>query len=217
MTTDTDLPVIHVVDDDQEFRDGLSRLLRAAGYVARTYATAGDFLLSPQDDSMGCIVLDVRMPGPSGLELQAALAARPNPLPVIFLTGHGAVPDSVRAMKAGAVDFLTKPVESETLLAAIKTALAGEVKRRATSQKTKALRDRYAGLTPREVQVLNGVIAGKLNKQIAHDLGTTERTIKWHRAQVMEKMGASSLAELVHIAEQLIAAGTTLRSPPGEV
>lgn len=216
MTAQMDLPVIYVVDDDEEFRAGLVRLLRAAGYLVKAYASAGDFLLSQTDDSMGCIVLDVRMPGPSGLELQAALAERPHSLPVIFLTGHGAVPDSVRAMKAGAVDFLTKPVESNTLLAAIKTALAGEVKRRVAFRETKVLRDRYAELTPREVQVFNGVVAGKLNKQIAHDLGTTERTVKWHRAQVMEKMGASSLAELIHIAERLTAADASFRRSPGE-
>jgi FixJ family two-component response regulator len=196
--------IVHVVDDDNSVRAGVMRLLQAAGYEARGYASAGEFLLSGPDRNVpGCLVLDVRMPGPSGLELQQALARVDTPLPIVFLTGHGDIPMSVRAMKAGAVDFLTKPVSRKTLLTAVQAALARDAEARAARAHVAALRTRYETLTPREREVLEGVVAGKLNKQIAAALGTAERTIKAHRSQVMEKMQVSSVAELVHAADQL--------------
>jgi FixJ family two-component response regulator len=196
-------PIIHVVDDDESFRTALVRLLRAANYEVRTYANAGDFLLRPPEAAPGCILLDVRMPGPSGLTLQEALAAQPEPLPVIFLSGHGDVPTAVRAMKSGAVDFLTKPVERKALLEAIERALARDAQARAARQRLRAWRNRYNGLTAREVEIFERVVSGKMNKEIADELGAAERTIKAHRANVMEKMEAGSVAELVQIAEAL--------------
>jgi len=196
-------PIIHVVDDDESFRTALVRMLRAANYEVRTYANAGDFLLRPPEAAPGCILLDVRMPGPSGLTLQEALAAQPEPLPVIFLSGHGDVPTAVRAMKSGAVDFLTKPVERKALLEAIERALARDAQARAARQRLRAWRNRYNGLTAREVEIFERVVSGKMNKEIADELGAAERTIKAHRANVMEKMEAGSVAELVQIAEAL--------------
>jgi FixJ family two-component response regulator len=209
-------PIVHVVDDDDSVRTAVQRLLQAAGYEARGYASAGEFLLGRSDrDAPGCVVLDVRMPGPSGLDLQEALARLEVPVPIVFLTGHGDIPTSVRAMKAGAVDFLTKPVSRDALLAAVRSALARDAETRAARARVQAWHSRYASLTPREREVFAGVVAGKLNKQIAAELGTAERTVKAHRAQVMEKMQVASLAELVHVAEQLHAATpSALRAAP---
>jgi FixJ family two-component response regulator len=202
MTKDT--PIVHVVDDDDSVRTGVVRLLQAAGYETRAYGTAGEFLLGRSDrNAAGCLVLDVRMPGPSGLELQEALARFGVPMPIVFLTGHGDIAMSVRAMKGGAVDFLTKPVGQETLLAAVKAALERDAETRAALAHMNAMRERYGTLTPREREVFAGVVAGKLNKQIAAELGTAERTVKAHRAQVMEKMGVASVAALVRIADEL--------------
>jgi FixJ family two-component response regulator len=195
--------VVHVVDDDAGMRTGLCRLLEAAGYEARAYASAGAFLLADPADAPGCVLLDLRMPGPSGLELQQALAKRGDPLPVIFLTGHGDVASSVRALKAGASDFLTKPVDSKTLLTAVESAIAADASRRAERGEQRALRALYETLTAREREVLAHVVAGKLNKQIASDIGVAERTVKAHRAQVMQKMRMGSLAELVRVASRL--------------
>ena len=200
---------IHVVDDDESLRTALMRLLRAAGYAIRTYASAGDFLLNKPENAPGCVILDVRMPGPSGFELQEAIAKLDESLPIIFLTGHGDIPMSVRAIKAGAVDFLTKPVRRGTLLQAVRTALAGSAERCATRELLHSLRSRYESLTPREREVFAQVVSGKLNKQIAGELGTCERTVKAHRAHVMEKMQLTSVAELVRAADQLIGAGIT--------
>jgi len=197
-------PIVHVVDDDDSVRTAVVRLLQAAGYEARGYASAGEFLLGRSDrNAPGCVVLDVRLPGPSGLDLQEALARLEVPLPIVFLTGHGDIPMSVRAMKAGAVDFLTKPVSREALLAAVRTAVARDADTRAAREGLRGLRDRYESLTPREREVFAGIVAGRLNKQIAAELGTAERTIKAHRAHVMEKMDVASVAELVRIAGQL--------------
>jgi FixJ family two-component response regulator len=195
--------VVHVVDDDEGMRRSLCRLLEAAGYEARPHASAGDFLVADPGDAVGCVVLDLKMPGPSGLELQQALARRAEPLPVVFLTGHGDIQTTVRALKAGASDFLTKPVKRETLLAAVEGAVAQDAARRAESDELRVLRARYETLTRREREVLAQVVAGKLNKQIAGDIGAAERTVKAHRAHVMEKMQVGSVAELVRVASRL--------------
>jgi FixJ family two-component response regulator len=197
-------PVVHVVDDDDLFRTGILRLLRAAGYEAREYASAGEFLLRPPGpDAHGCLLLDVSMPGPSGLDLQEAMSRLSLTLPVIFLTGHADVPSSVRAMKAGAADFLTKPVQRTALLAAVRSAIERDAQAISNRHDLAALRARYQLLSERERQVFEAVVSGKLNKQIAADLGAAERTVKAHRAKVMEKMAASSLADLVHSAGRL--------------
>jgi len=195
--------VVHVVDDDDSMRTALARLLSAAGYSVRGYPSAGAMLLTPPSDDPGCIVLDIRMPGPSGLELQDALRKREDHLPIVFLTGHGDVPTSVRAMKAGAVDFLTKPVQRDALLSAVANAVQRDVARREMHHSRDALRKRYATLTARERDVFSRIVVGRLNKQIAAELGTAERTVKAHRAHVMQKMQAASVAELVHFADEL--------------
>jgi FixJ family two-component response regulator len=196
-------PIIHVVDDDPSFRTAVTRLLRAAKYEVRAYASASEFLDSDPYANPGCILLDLRMPGASGLDLQQSLAQMEERLPVIFLTGHGDIPVSVRAMKAGAVDFLTKPVRREALLNAIQNALGVDAKAREARAALRQLHDRYENLTPREREVLAHVVGGKLNKQIAFDLGTAERTIKAHRASIMDKLGVQSVAELVRLAQEL--------------
>jgi RNA polymerase sigma factor (sigma-70 family) len=190
-------PIIHVVDDDPSFRTAISRLLRAAGYEVRVYGSAGDFLLEPFSDGYGCVLLDVRMPGPSGLELHEAMARRGDTLPVIFLTGHGDIPQSVRAMRQGAADFLTKPVRRSELIPAIRQALARQETEAESTGRRKEVAERFAKLTPREKEVFELVVAGRLNKQIAALLGTSERTVKAHRARIMEKMQDDSVAGLV--------------------
>ena len=196
-------PLIHVVDDDEALRTALLRLLDAAGFEARGYASSGDFLLEPPPDRPGCLLLDVRLPGPSGLELQAALQRQGVGLPVVFLTGHADVASSVRAMKAGAVDFLTKPVAGKTLLEALGRALEMDTVQRRAREEAKRLRALFQSLTVRERNVFDGVVAGKLNKQIANELGIGERTVKLQRAQLMTKLGACSTAELGSLAERL--------------
>ena len=196
-------PLIHVVDDDDSLRTALLRLLEAAGFEARGYASAGEFLLQPVPDRPGCLLLDVRMPGPSGLDLQAALPGHGLNLPVIFMTGHADVPSTVRAMKAGAVDFLEKPVQRQSLLAAIGHALARDEKQRGAREADAHLRAAFASLTSREREVFEHIVAGQLNKQMATALGVSERTIKTQRAQLMDKLGVSSAAELGALAERL--------------
>jgi len=195
--------VIHVVDDDESVRGAMKRLLAAAGYGVQTYASAGEFLLHPPQDTPGCLLLDLRMPGPSGLDLQESLVRHGVRLPVIFFTGHGDLATGIRAMKAGAVDFLTKPVERKPLLAAIENALQADAARRASHGANADLRARFAQLTAREREVFELVVAGQLNKQIAGALGIAERTVKAQRAQVMTKLGAATAAELGRIAAQL--------------
>ena len=195
--------VVHVVDDDDAMRTALTRLLRAEGYEVRSYASAGDFLVAPSQPAPGCVLLDLQMPGPSGLELQQALQRSALSLPVVFLTGRGDVASSVRAMKAGAVDFLTKPVEAADLLKAIEAALARDRLAREKHGSTSGAHEHYAQLTARERSVFDQVVAGQTNKQIARTLGITERTVKMHRGQVMAKMQAGSLAELMRTAELL--------------
>jgi FixJ family two-component response regulator len=195
--------VVHLVDDDASLRSALQRLLTAAGYRVQAYASAGEFLLEPPADAPGCLLLDLHMPGPSGLELQEALERHGIRLPVIFLTGHGDLTTGIRAMKSGAVDFLTKPVERKPLLAAIERALETDAAQRAARAADQNLRTRFALLTARERDVFDLVVAGRLNKQIADALGIAERTVKAQRAQVMAKLGAANAAELGRIAAQL--------------
>jgi FixJ family two-component response regulator len=195
---------IHVVDDDDSFRAAIERRLKLAGYEVATYPSAQQLLDRPPDENEpGCILLDVRIPGLSGPELQGRLNELGSTLPIVFLTGHADTPTTVRTIKAGAEDFLTKPVESEQLLGAIERAMARQAAARGERHRIEQMQALVSALTPRERQVFDLVVRGKLNKQIAYELGTTERTIKAHRHQVMEKMGAQSLAELVSTAERL--------------
>lgn len=202
-------PVVRVVDDDEAFRTAITRLLKAGGFDVRAYSSAGDFLLEEGDLLPGCVVLDLKMPGPDGLELQSAIARRTNPLPIVFLTAHGDIAASVRAMKNGAEDFLTKPVKKEALFAAIESALVRDDRRRSEREERDRIRRRFEALSPRERVVLEHVVAGRLNKQIASAIGTSERTVKAHRARVMSKMGASSVAELVRSADRLARSETS--------
>jgi FixJ family two-component response regulator len=195
-------PTVFVVDDDASFRTAISRLVRAAGHETRCYASAVEFLAAPPGAAPGCVLVDLHMPGPSGLDLQHALAKTEHPLPVIFLTGHGDIPISVRAMREGAEDFLTKPVKKEPLLGAIERALARDAQEREQRARRRELRARFDSLTPREREVLAHVLSGQLNKQVAGDLGTSERTIKAHRANLMAKLQVQSVAELAHLAHE---------------
>ena len=199
----TEKTTIFVVDDDASFLKAVSRLLRASGYVVQTFASAADFLAALAPQATGCVVVDLRMPGQSGRDLQSVLARADNPLPVIFLTGHGDIPTVTHAMRDGAVDFLTKPVNKEDLFAAIERALGRDAVERSQRARMRELRDRFDQITPREREVLAHVISGKLNKQIASDLGASERTIKAHRASIMDKLNVDSVAELVRLTEQL--------------
>lgn len=194
---------VFIVDDDEAVRDSLGLLLRSAGHRARCYASARDFLKAFDPRDFGCLVLDIRMPGMSGLELQKHLAEIGCNIPIVFITGHGDIPMSVQAMKAGAVDFLPKPVKDTDLLRAIKQALARAVHDRTERNELADIRRRVEKLTPRELEVMALVVSGLLNKQIAFELGTVEKTIKVHRARVMEKMQAESLADLVRLAEKV--------------
>lgn len=199
----SDESVVHVIDDDDSFRVAVSRLLGSAGYQVRTYASAGEYLIQPPSPGVaGCLLLDLRMPGPNGLELQQALARMDSTLPIVFLSGYADVAASVTAMKAGARDFLTKPVDKDALLSAVSNALShaeqGEAARREAATWNKKLKD----LTPREREVLDQVVTGRRNKQIAASLAASERTVKAHRAHIMEKMGVESVAELVRSAER---------------
>jgi FixJ family two-component response regulator len=198
-----DAPVVFVVDDDAAMLRALTRLIAASGLEARPFSSPATFLDKHDARVPGCAVIDIAMPGLNGLELQERMIERGSHRPIIFLTGYGDVPTSVRAMKAGAVDFLMKPVDEEVLLSAIAVAIEEDAATRREQAELEALRQHYAGLTLRECQVFAHVVAGRLNKQIAGDLEIAEKTVKVHRAHVMEKMGAGSLAELVRIAERL--------------
>ena len=191
--------LVCIVDDDESIRRSLVRLFRSAKLPAEAFASGTSFLERPPHDGPWCLVLDVRMPGLNGLQLQRALAARE--AQIVFLTGHGEVPMCADAMKAGAVDFLTKPVDDELLLAAVERALARSVELRKLRGDRSAARMRLDTLTPREFEVMQRVIAGSLNKQIAAELGAAEKTIKIHRGRVMEKMGVTSVADLVRVAQ----------------
>jgi RNA polymerase sigma factor (sigma-70 family) len=195
--------LVHIVDDDASFRSSIGRLLRVCGYEVAMYESAERLLERPPDDARpSCILLDVEIPGLSGPELQERLAELGSTLPIVFLTGHGDVPMTVRAIKAGAEDFLTKPVRKDKLIDALERAVAHSRTTREKSDQLTALRTLISTLTPRERQVFEQVARGKMNKQVARELGTTERTIKAHRQKVMEKLRAESLAELVLIAER---------------
>ncbi|KYF69616.1 response regulator transcription factor [Sorangium cellulosum] len=194
---------VFVVDDDPSVLRALERLLRSAGYAVEAYASPGEFRDRAPSERPGCAVVDLRMPGLGGLELQEELERRGCPLPVVFLTGHGDVPSSVRAMKAGAVDFLTKPCDDTDLLAAVARAIARDAAARAARSEQQALRTRFDALTPREREVCLRVARGLLNKQIADELGAAEKTIKVHRGRVMEKLGVESVAELVRLVDRL--------------
>jgi FixJ family two-component response regulator len=200
---------VYVVDDDESVRKALGRLLRSAGLRVETFASAQDYLGHDGADVPGCLVLDVYLPGLDGLELQRALNEAKDSLPIVFITGHGDIPMTVRAMKAGAVDFLPKPFDDRDLLAAVRQAVANDVQARQAKAKVSEVRQRVESLTPREREVLALVVSGLMNKQIGHRLGVTVKTVKVHRSQVMRKMNARSLAELVHLAERI---GVT--SPP---
>jgi len=191
--------IVFVVDDDASFRAAVSRLLRAAGHQVRVFASASEFLQSLPATGSGCVVADLQMPGLSGLDLQAALAGNGNPLPVLFLTGHGDIPTSVQAMRLGAEDFLTKLAPKKTLLEAVSRALARDARERAERARVKTARARFETLTEREREVLEHVLRGQLNKQIAGDLGIHERTVKLHRTAITNKVGVQSVAELTQL------------------
>jgi FixJ family two-component response regulator len=195
-------PLIHIIEDDESARTATARLLRAAGYSVETHASAAEFLAAARS-AHGCVVLDVQLPGMSGLDLQAHFVDSPDALPIVFVTGKGDIPMSVRAIQAGAVDFLTKPVDKEALLAAIERAVARHAENRVKLERLNAARLRYEQLTARERQVFGHLIGGQLNKQVAFDLGTAERTIKAHRHNIMEKLGAASMVDLVRLAAEL--------------
>ena len=198
-----DAPCVNVVDDDALVLRSLGRLLKSAGFDVRTFPSPQDFLAQKRDDQPGCLVLDLSMPGVNGLQLQAQLAGSGNDYPVVFLSGNAEILHSVQAMKAGAVDFLTKPVDREKLLAAVRIAIGRDQSARIERDERESIAARVASLTAREREVLEGVVTGKLNKQIAAELGTAEKTVKVHRARVMKKMRAGSLAELVLLARRL--------------
>lgn len=202
--------IVHVVDDDRAFRTALGRLLSAAGYEPRLYGSAPEYLAADHRERPACLLLDLRMPGATGLDLQRSLVEREDAHPVIFLSGHGDIPSTVRAMRDGALDFLTKPVKTQTLLEAVTRALERDAARVNQLARLAELRARYASLTPRERQVMAGVIAGRLNKQICYTLNSAERTVKTHRARVMTKMKVRSVAELVRLAEELSSSGVAL-------
>lgn len=196
-------PIVYVVDDDPGVRKSLSSLLRSVGLEVRTFAGGAEFLESTRQDAPECLVVDVRMPGISGLDLQSQLSQSPYPIPVIFITGHGDISMAVRVMKLGALEFLTKPFHDQDLLGAIHRAIRHSSAAREQRAEMAALHARFASLTPREAEVMEGVVEGLLNKQIAFQFGRSEKTVKVHRARVMRKMRACSLPDLVRMAQRL--------------
>jgi FixJ family two-component response regulator len=203
MATPQSAPIVFVVDDDESVREALASLVRSAGMRAEVFASAQGFLSRPPVDAPSCLVLDVRLQGDSGLDLQRRLAELNTQIPIVFITGHGDVPTSVTAMKAGAIEFLLKPLADVDVLEAIDRAIARHRATRVQQTERADLQSRYSSLTAREREVMQGVVKGLLNKQIAAELGISEITIKVHRGQVMRKMMAGSLADLVRVAEKL--------------
>ncbi len=196
-------PIVFVVDDDASIRDALRSLIRSVGLRVELFGSPREFLQGNRPDAPSCLVLDVRLPGKSGLDLQRELADANVHIPIVFITGHGDIPMSVRAMKAGAVEFLTKPFRDQDLLDAIQAGIERDRARRQQEAEVATLRQRLESLTPREREVLPLVVSGLLNKQVAAEIGTTEATVKVHRSQLMRKLGASSLADLVRMAEKM--------------
>ena len=196
-------PIVFVVDDEASVRRAIKRLIESEGYQVELFASAKEFLQARRSDVPSCLVLDIRLRGTSGLDFQRQLAEYDIHIPIIFITGHGDIPMAVRAMKAGAVEFLTKPFNDQDLLDAIHVALDRDHRRRQEEREIASLRERLESLTPREREVLPRVVSGLLNKQIAAEIGTSESTVKVHRRQLMRKMGADSLAELVRLAERI--------------
>lgn len=192
---------VYVVDDDDSVREAIRNLLRSVGLKVETFRTAQDFLANDRR-GLGCLILDVRLPGASGLELQRQLIERDREIPIIFITGHGDIPMSVKAIKAGAVEFLTKPFRDQDLLDAVQQAIDRDRETRSREHEMSDLRERYASLTPREIEVMKHVVRGLINKQIASEMGVTESTVKMHRGQLMLKMKAESLADLIRAAER---------------
>jgi FixJ family two-component response regulator len=195
--------LIAVVDDDTSVRKGLGRLIRSLGWRAETFASAQEFLDHPRTEAPSCLVLDLQLPGLSGLDLQKQMTEAGLEIPIVFLTGHGNIPTSVKAMKAGAIEFLTKPVDEQDLIKAIQEAIEQDRRTRQQAAEMGELRGRYESLTAREQEVMQMVISGLLNKQIAADLNIAEDTVKFHRGHIMRKMSADSLADLVRMAESL--------------
>lgn len=196
--------IVHAVDDDAAIRETLCSLIRSVGLTMRGYASTGEFLREADLTIPSCLVLDVRLPDVGGLEFQRHLNASANPIPIIFITGHGDIPMSVRAIKAGAIEFLTKPFRDQDLLDAIQLAIARDVQRRQMEDRNISIRRRYESLSPRERQVMSLLLSGQTNRQIGEAIGTSESTIKAHRVQVMRKMQAGSLVELVRMADELL-------------
>jgi FixJ family two-component response regulator len=197
------MPVVFIVDDDEELRLALDNLFRSVGLASRMFGSVAEFLKDVPADAPGCLVLDIRLPGVSGLEFQAQLGLTGASLPIVFMTGHGDIPMSVRAMKAGAVDFLTKPFRDQDMLDAVSAAIEMDRRRRETDGAEREVRERYESLSPREREVMALVTRGLMNKQVAGELGLSEITVKLYRGQAMRKMNAASLADLVRMAEQL--------------
>lgn len=198
---DRNEPLVYVVDDDEAVRDSLTLLLKAVGLTGRAYGSAAEFLDAYDPEQHGCLVADIRMPGMSGLDLQAELNERGAPIPLVFITGHGDVPMAVGAMKSGALDFIEKPFRDQDLLDRVHQALGWDKERRTENLETLAIRERLATLTPRETEVMERVVQGQANKVIAMDLGVSQRTVEIHRARVMEKMAVRSVAKLVRAVE----------------
>ncbi|MGD0417704.1 MAG: response regulator [Terriglobales bacterium] len=195
-------PVVQIVDDDWSFLTATSRLLRASGFAVKTFSSASEFLAQRDTDAPGCVVADLQMPGMNGLDLQSALGRSRNPVPILFLTGHGDIPSSVVAMRSGAEDFLEKRAPKEKLLDAVRRALARDAHEREERTRQRELRARFDMLTKREFEVLAHVVQGRLNKQIAGDLGIHERTVKLHRTAITTKLGVQSVAELTRLTDE---------------
>jgi FixJ family two-component response regulator len=201
--TKEEQPVVYLIDDDESVREGMADLLRSVGHNVQSFGSAQEFLDSKRPDVPGCIVLDVRLPGPSGLEFQRTLTRSEIHLPIIFISGHGDIPMSVRAIKSGALEFLTKPVHEQQLLDAVQTGVEQDRARRQQARSVAELQERFGSLTPREREIFKLVVSGRRNKQIAADIGLSEMTVKVHRSQITRKMQARSLVDLVRMADKL--------------